>query len=500
MASARRDVVVVGAGHNSLVAACLLARAGLDVEVVERDTVVGGAVSTVERWPGHRVDRGSSLHVMIRRTGIIEQLDLAGVGLRYLDVDPWGFVPMPTAPGGGVLLWHDLERTCASIREACGPVDAAGYRALVEAWGERALRLLDVMGRPGASALRDGRELGGRARDWLGSGDALLARHLTDERLVGGLAWLGAQAGPPTHRPGSAALVGWNTALHTLTPGRPVGGSGRLTEALAARLLSDGGSVRLGDGAAQVVSGGGRVTGVRTHSGDLLEADAVVAGCHISHLLAISGAEHAWLGRRVDVGTGMGMVVRVVTDALPRWSGAPADAWAGMQLLCGSRGRLRAAWADSRAGRSPCAPPVLVMTPTHTDPTLAPAGRHVITLWSQWHPHAGTEDAAAEPILDAVEAAAPGFRASVRAVHVQTPRELERELALPVGNVMHVDMTLRASFGGRPTRRLGGHRGPLDGLYRCGASTAPGGGVWGASGRTAATLLLEDLGLSGAAA
>ena len=85
-----RDVVVVGAGHNALVAACYLARAGLDVEVVERDTVVGGACSTVERWPGYQVDRGSSAHIMVRHTGIVEELGLAECGLRYLDMDPWG--------------------------------------------------------------------------------------------------------------------------------------------------------------------------------------------------------------------------------------------------------------------------------------------------------------------------------------------------------------------------------------------------------------------------
>ena len=88
-----RDVVVVGSGHNALVGACYLAREGLDVEVVERDIVLGGAASTVERWRGYAVDRGSSAHIMIRHTGIVEDLDLADCGLSYLDMDPWGFAP-----------------------------------------------------------------------------------------------------------------------------------------------------------------------------------------------------------------------------------------------------------------------------------------------------------------------------------------------------------------------------------------------------------------------
>ncbi len=120
------DVAVVGSGHNGLVAACYLARAGLSVEVVESDEVLGGAVSTVERWPGVRVDRGSSAHVIVRHSGIVEELDLAAHGLRYIDCDPWGFAPAPApgddGPDGKPLVFSvDLDATCASIAEACGP-------------------------------------------------------------------------------------------------------------------------------------------------------------------------------------------------------------------------------------------------------------------------------------------------------------------------------------------------------------------------------------------
>ncbi len=147
------DIAVVGSGHNGLVAACYLAREGLSVEVVESDDVLGGAVSTVERWPGVRVDRGSSAHVIIRHSGIVEELDLAAHGLRYLDCDPWGFAPAPRpgddGPDGRPLVFSvDLDATCASIAAACGPEDAAAYRRFVAVWAPRSRAVVAAFGRP----------------------------------------------------------------------------------------------------------------------------------------------------------------------------------------------------------------------------------------------------------------------------------------------------------------------------------------------------------------
>src|SRR3981189_3196974 len=105
-------VLVIGSGHNALVAACYLARAGRQVEVLERDAVLGGAVSTVERFPGHLVDRGSSAHIMVRHTGIIEELELSRFGLRYIDCEPWGFTPAGPRGGAPIVFYRDLDRTC----------------------------------------------------------------------------------------------------------------------------------------------------------------------------------------------------------------------------------------------------------------------------------------------------------------------------------------------------------------------------------------------------
>ena len=507
--------VVVGSGHNALVAACYLARAGVDVEVVERDGVLGGAVSTVERWPGFPTDRGSSAHIMIRHTGIVEELDLAGAGLEYLDLDPWGFAPFG---GEGIHFWVDLDRTCASIEAVCGTRDADAYRVFASEWSARNLAVLRAFCRPPSAAvlLRGAWDLQRAARsgparlgrEMLGSGDALLDRSFRDERLRTALAWLGSQSGPPLHQRGTADLVGWNAVMHLRAPGHPRGGSGMLCHALHRRLASYGGRVRLGDGAASVTTSGGRVTGVVTDSGEHLPAGTVVLGCHVLAALDLLGpavpARLAGRARRgITVGNGIGMVVRLATSGLPRYPAARPETYRSMQLVARSREQLRAAHAAFTAGRPPADPPVLAMTFSAFDDTLAPAGRHNVTVWGQWHPYAlaggARWDAIAERegsrLVAAVDAAAPGFASSVQAMHVQTPLDLERELRLPHGQVMHLPMELDQMFWRRPVRGLARYAVPhVTGAFLCGASTHPGGGVFGASGRSAATAALATLG------
>jgi phytoene dehydrogenase-like protein len=517
----RADVVVVGAGHNGLVAACYLARAGLSVEVVERDEVLGGAVSTVERWPGVRVDRGSSAHVIIRHSGIVEDLDLVAHGLRYIDCDPWGFAPAPRpgdpGPDGRPLVFsRDLDATCASIEAACGPADAAAYRRFVGVWAPRSRAVVAAFGRrPNAGGLlRSFWPLGAQGRprtpggelavDFLGSGDALLDRWFGSERLKAALAWFGAQSGPPMSEPATAAMVGWVALLHDVPPGHPVGGSGGLTAALRRRLESDGGRVTLGDGAARLLVQDGRVTGVQTTSGRRIAAGAVVAACHIgvTRTLAGESAPPALADADPPLGNGFGLVVRALTDAPPSYSGVPAEvSSSGLQLLCTDRADLAAAHGDWGAGRLPRVPVPLAMCFSQSDGTLAPVGSHVVTIWGQWYPYeladGGDWDDLAEKearrLVEAVDRFAPGFADSVQRLYVQTPLQLERELSLLRGNVMHVEMGLASMFAFRPTPALSGYTVPgLPGLYLAGASTHPGGGVSGNSGRTAARVLLAD--------
>jgi phytoene dehydrogenase-like protein len=510
--------VVVGAGHNGLVAACYLARGGMDVEVVERDTVVGGAASTVERFPGYRMDRGSSAHIMIRHTGIVEDLDLPACGLDYQDLDPWGFAPFgPPDEQQAITFWVDLDRTCASIEAVCGSREADAYRAFVQDWSARNVRVFEAFQGPptpahlgralwgvGKSTGLPGLEL---SRQFLTTADSLLDEHFDDERLKTALAWMGAQSGPPTHEVATADLVGWNTVMHLRPPGHPRGGSGMLSEALQRRLESLGGRVRLGDGAKEIVVGAdGRARGVLTDSGDRLEAEVVVAACHVLTTLDLLGdAAPAPLQRSrrsIRTGGGIGMVVRLGTSALPRYPAAGTDdAYRAIQLLAPSRQFLRRAHGEFVAGLPPTEPAVLAMTFSAFDDQIAPPGKHNVTVWGQWHPYAlsngerwdDIREREGQKLVDAVDRVAPGFAASVEHMHVQTPLDLERELGLRDGQVMHVEMGFDQMFLWRPTPELAGYRVPgVGGLYLAGASTHPGGGVFGASGRSSARVALGD--------
>jgi phytoene dehydrogenase-like protein len=452
------------------------------------------------------------VHVLVRHTGVVEELGLGECGLRYVDLDPWAVAPARDA--APIVLHRDLERTCAGLAEVVGERDADAYRRFVQDWTPRGEAVLAAFAdRPSPARLarhlrripvRPAGSGGELARLFLQPGDALLDASFADERLRTALAWLGAQSGPPMHEAGTAGHLAWLPLLHRVPPGRAVGGSGALTDALLERLRRLGGTVRLGDGAAALTRSAGWVTGVGTSSGDHVAARAVVAACHVRTTADLLG-DHPLAGRirsATRVGPGIGMVVRVATSRPPSYEGGQAGTLGAMTLLARSRDQLRAAHSELLAGRAPSAPAVLAMTHTAVDPSVAPPGKHLTTLWAQWHPRQLSErrpwaaegPRAADAVVDQVEQVAPGFRDSVEHLHVQTPEDLETELGLVGGNVMHLEMALDAMFALRPLPELSGYRTPLGGLYLSGASTHPGGGVSGASGRSAAKVVLRDKG------
>jgi phytoene dehydrogenase-like protein len=516
------DAIIVGGGHNGLITAAYLSRAGWKVAVFERRPVIGGAVCTEDdRIPGYRIDVGSSAHIMIHQTPVLRDLGLERFGLEYLEMDPWGYAPAPGGEGPAIRFYKDLDRTCASIAAVSGR-DAEAYRSFVRAWksiNEGALRAF--LGEPSPWKLFRaffGRSIKGcgrieMLRKIFGPYGQLVDETFESERVKAAILWMAAQSGPPPSEIASGNFAGWQAMYHESGMKRAKGGSGALTQALKKRILSDGGTVREDAPVARILTdaGGGKAGGIELETGERFGAKVVVAACHVKTTVERLLAD-APLPRRIRegvgklrVGNGFGMIVRCAMDGLPGYSGENLDGGAGdchhgLQLLCSSREEIDDAYGDFVAGRPPRRPVPLAMTFSALDPSLAPEGKHLLFVWGQYHPYelrngerwddiAGRE---ADKLLTAVDRYAPGTSDKVLDRYVQTPLEIERLHGHHRGNVMHLEMSLDQMFFFRPLPELSRYRvPPVAGLYLTGASTHPGGGVWGASGHNTAKIILK---------
>jgi phytoene dehydrogenase-like protein len=514
-------IILIGAGHNSLVTAAYLARAGYAVRVLERTRAIGGAVHTQELWPGYQVDTCSSFHVLIHLTGIIEELDLARYGLRYQHADPFAFAPFPD--GTMLRFYKDVDRTCAEIARV-SPRDAEAYRAFVGLWSRFNEAVFGAFTAPPAPQFmfpailkRVGRDLPKQLR--LGRSDtmlqtilkpygALLDELFESEYVRAPLAWLAAQSGPGPDDLGGGAFLTAQTIYHTVGLTRPVGGSGMLSEALAAFIRDHGGEITTDAPVRRILVRDGRVRGVELATGERMEAATVVSGAHVqTTLLDLVAPDDlpAALRRRVAalrIANGMGMTIRCATETLPRYPHAPDDVHNGMQLICPSVAYLRRTRNEAASGLPPTHPALVVMTPTATDATIAPPGKHITVIWAQYHPFdlapaAGTWAAIREregqKLLTTLEPYAPGITDAVTETYLKSPVDLQEENGLIRGHLMHLDMTLDQLFMFRPLPELANYRTPISGLYLTGASMHPGGGVSGAPGKNTATILLRDL-------
>lgn len=536
------DAVIVGAGHNALIAAAYLAKAGRRVAVFERSAHPGGAVQTRgDLLPGCRIDVGSSAHILIHLTPILQELDLASHGLAYADCDPWAFYPLED--GRALLFWKDVGRTCQSIA-TLSERDAEAYRRFVEEWRPISRAVLKAfLGQPTpgriAWTMATGGGFGGsggmaRLQTIMGSYRALLDATFTHPAVRAAIEWIAAQSGPPPGELGAAPLAGWQPLYHESGVKRALGGSGALAEALVRFIRAHGGEVHTASPVRRIVVEGGRAVGVEVAEGAepgvpleaplperptrTVRARAVLAGCHVAttfgRLLAHApeAAEMRERVARLRIGNGFGMILRCVTRELPAyagWEGDPARGGdgrpgpmhQGLQLLCPPAPYLDRAYADFLRGEPARDPAVVAMSWTAVDPSIAPPGKHLLFLWAQYHPYqlAGgrswdeVRERAAEDILRATARFAPNVPASVEGMVIQTPLDLEREHGLYNGNVMHLEMGLDQMFFFRPTPELSAYRTPIPGLFLTGASTHPGGGVFGASGRSAARVVEKAL-------
>ena len=503
------DVAVIGAGHNALVAAAYLAQAGRRVAVFERAPRVGGAVSTEEIVPGYRFDLGGSAHILIRSTPIVEELGLEEHGLDYLELDPLFFAPFPD--GDHVMLHRSETRTVDGL-ERRFPGEGAAYARFLKDWRPFARSVRDAFLET-PSPFQLGRTMGlksGLARDFkrlmpllTRPYGTLVDAYFREEKVKAPLVWMAAQSGPPPTEALTAPFVLWHPLYHEDGVARPRGGSGMLTQALAHKIRSHGGTVTTGSPVEAILVEGGRAVGVRV-DGQEVTARTVLAGAHALETFGrLLPEEHRPRGAaQMRAGNGFGAVLRLALSRPVRYAAFPHDdARVALQLVCRDRAQIDAAYGDYLRGDPSRDPPIVAMTFSAVDPSLAPAGGEVLWLWAQYFPYQmsggrswdDVGDEVADAILDAFEVYAPGTRDAVVGRLFQHPLWLERELGLVRGNVMHLEMSLDQMFGLRPFLGASGYRAPVKGLYLTGASTHPGGGIMGASGRNAARVLLGDL-------
>jgi phytoene dehydrogenase-like protein len=509
------DVIVIGAGHNGLVCAAYLAKAGYRVCVVEKRSAVGGAIATEEIVPGYKFDLGGSAHILINLTPIVAELELARYGLEYLDLDPIIFAPFPD--NTHLMMWKSVDQTCDSIAAIC-PEDADRYRAFIQRWQPFGERLLETL-LHAPTPLNLGRFLGWdvlkRRRAWpedfhalLGSYGQLLRQTFASPKLQGMIGWRAAQGQIPSTEPFSALHAAWQPMFHLSGMRRPRGGSGMLTQALAKMIQAHGGAILTKSPVRRIVVQSGRAAAVETSNGQRLSARKIVSGAHIVTTIDMLGEQApAAIRQRVrqaNLGNGTGVMVCCALKELPSYTalpGSPGVHHNALQYICPDLPYLERAYGDYLRGEPSAEPALCAMTFSAADPTLAPPGRHVLSLWGQYDPYTLASGAAwdelgpqvADHMLDTLARYAPNIRAAVIDRLIETPVDLERNLGLLRGNIMHLDMSLDQMFLFRPVRGLGQYRGPVRDLYLTGASTHPGGGIMGASGRNAAGVILRDL-------
>ena len=480
------DVAVIGAGHNGLVAAAYLARAGLEVECFERRDVVGGACVTEELWPGVRASPGAYT-LSLLRPEIVRDLDLSSHGLEVSVHEPYLFAPFPD--GRKVVTWSSRDRTCAAIEGDWSSADAAAYRDFADRWERAAERAGPLLLEPPSRE----RWLEAVGEEIL---DGPIAAELADipsEEVrvpfaIQGL--IGTLAGPED--PGTA-FVGFYHDLGEASGvpgawGYARGGMGAVTAALRSAAEAAGARVRLETPVERVLVEDGRATGVALAGGDEVGARAVVSNpdpLTTARLAAVAPARE-WRQ------AGPVVKVMLLLDGLPDFPSWPgAEPWQGAIDIGFTMADLSAAAADARAGRPAARPWIEAACQTAADDSLAPPDRHVLSLFCQCFPVDVDAEAAADSAIARFAEVCPQLPDRIVERLVLGPRQLEERFGLAGGHIFHGEML--------PGQLLEGRHGPdrfegIDGLYLAGSGAHPGGAVTGAPGYLAARAVIADRG------
>jgi phytoene dehydrogenase-like protein len=512
------DIVVAGAGHNSLVAACYLAKAGYRCLVLDARHIPGGGAATEELLlPGYGIDTCATGHTLIRVNPLLTRDELglvADYGLRYIDPDPVAHVAFPD--GEHFTMWLDRDRTAAEIARFSA-ADAAAYLRMLDEYDEvKSIFSASQFTPVGFGPSMDARLAEHpRGRVWqrrrvLSAWD-IIKHEFSSRHVRAFMLWMAFQTNQAVDVPGSGLLA------YSLIFGRQqrswsilVGGSGRLTEALTGYLESHGSTVLCDKLVTRLVLDGGRCIGVETDGGEqYLASTAVLSTIHVTHLRDMAPAD-AWPEEfhygidTYDVGV-PGFGIYLATSAPPEFGTPDGPVTAVSAGTVGWPEDVVQLGQDLRAGRFVSNVPwLLVATPTLVDPGRAPAGKHTVKVLS----HQVYELPAAMPDWEQVKAEhsarqleylrtfTPGFTEDVvLGQMVKSPADYERLNRHMVHGAFHGgDRGLAGSGPLRPVPGWASHRMPIPGLYQTGGSTHPGGSITGAPGRNAAIVLLHDLG------
>jgi phytoene dehydrogenase-like protein len=527
----RYDAIVIGGGHNGLVAAAYLARAGRRVLVLERRGQVGGGASTEEALPGYRTDLGA--HTVTRlHPAVVKDLRLAARGVELLACEPALFAPGPD--GACLVLARDARKAAAAIGRL-SPSDSARWAEFVAFVARAAGFLRSLYDRPPPDPLaRDSaelidmarialrlRRLGRRRMTELLRVLPMTAAELLDEwfesdLLKGALAARGVRGlfqGPMAsgtaylflhHQVGTREGVWQGGALVR-------GGVGELSRALAEAAHERGAEIRTGAPVESVLVKDGRATGVALADGTEIEAARVVSGLDPRRtFLDLVGAAQLdpdfVRGVRNIKFRGALARVNLALGELPNFACQPGagEHLRGVIVIAPSVEYVERAHDDAKYGGVSRAPYLEAVIPSLADPTRAPDGKHLMSVLVQYAPYGlegGWNDAQREALADRVVETlaewAPNVASAVIDRHVLTPHDLEQTFGLTEGNICHGEMTLDQLLFMRPVPGWSRYRTPIAGLYLCGAGTHPGGGVSGAPGYHAARAILADSGRRG---
>jgi phytoene dehydrogenase-like protein len=517
------DAVIVGAGHNGLVCANYLARAGLKVIVVEARSVLGGACTSEELVPGGIFSSCSYIQMMLRQE-VVQDLELKKYGLITTAPDMQEMAIWDD--GDHVMLWRDIDRTLRSI-ERHSKADGANFMRFavrLRRFGELTLGLL-MSDPPTVEELRATFEAAGEKELFdefvVMSAEQLLSRYFTSERLRGFLMFMGmvsAWGGPDT--PGTAYVYGYHAQGEFEGNygqyGLPQGGMGAIAGALAAGLKDHGGDIRLGAPVRRVRVEDGVATGVVLESGEEIGAHLVISNADpVRSLVGLleDGVLPSDIRAQAKAIDQRGSMARIhlLIDALPDYIGFEAGRAGpqhqGLAILGATPAKFEDAWQAQQRGEFAEDYVVEALIPSVTDPTVTQPGRHTLSLGVQQLPFElargdwdARKDEWADKVMETYFRYAPNVRDHIIGRHVITPLDLQTRYNITGGNVFHASMLgLENNFDNRPIRAASGYRTPVANYYLCGSGSHPGGGVSGAPGHNAAHRIMADLAGAGEA-